>query len=292
VEAAGAAPAQPFVSIVVPTSNRAGLLRDSLETLLHQRYPSGSYEVVVVDNGSRDDTSLLMRSVVGAAGGPRVRFVSLATADANGARNSGIRAAHGDPICIVDDDVLIPPGWLAALVAAAGRSPDAGCLGGPVRALPDARRHRCAQHPTGGATFDEGAEERPVTEVWGANMAVRRAWLDRVGPFREGLARAQEWEWEQRLLAAGGQIVYVPDAWLWHVGRRRRTLRAAFLRGLMVGRRSVSTPLPRAARYIADALAHGLRFGCRQGAVEAARHSGLAAGILVERLRESLGTKA
>jgi GT2 family glycosyltransferase len=284
--ATGAADAaQPFASVVVPTSNRAGLLSESLETLLCQRYPSESYEVLVVGNGSHDDTSLLMRSLLGGARRPELRFLCLTTADANAARNSGVRAARGDPICIVDDDVLIPPDWLAALVAAAQRHPDAGCLGGPVRALPGGKAYRCPQHETGAATFDEGPEERAVDEVWGANMAIRRSSVERVGPFREGLARAQEWEWEQRLLDTGGRIVYVPGAWLWHVGRRRRTVREAFLRGVMVGRRRKSTPLSRAARYVAGALGHAVRSRCRHGVVEGARHVGLASGILAERLR-------
>jgi GT2 family glycosyltransferase len=284
VAAGAAGAARPFASIVVPTSNRARLLSESLETLLCQRYPSESYEVLVVDNGSHDDTPLLMRSLLGGARRPDLRFLSLTTADANAARNSGVRAARGDPICIVDDDVLIPPGWLAALVAAAQRNPDAGCLGGPVRALPGGTAYRCPQHGSA-ATFDEGPDERAVDEVWGANMAIRRSSADRVGPFREGLARAQEWEWEQRLLETGGRIVYVPGAWLWHVGRSRRTVRDAFLRGVMVGRRRRSTPLSTAARYVAGALGHAVRSRCRHGVVEGARHLGLASGILAERLR-------
>ena len=276
----------PFVSVVVPTSNRAELLTRCVESLRRQDYPAGSFELIVVDNGSTDHTPLLLHALGELPRLPEIRSLRLARRDANSARNAGVDAARGDPICIVDDDVLAPPGWLAALVAGALRHPDAGCLGGPIRILTGNRSSRCAQHPTAGMTFDEGAHEKVVGEIWGGNMAVRRSALAAVGPFREGLPRQQEWEWEQRLLECGGHMVYVPDAWLWHVGARSRTLTEAFMRGYMIGGRRTSTPPARAARYVAGAVAHAARARCRQGLVEGARHTGLLLGIVAARLRE------
>jgi GT2 family glycosyltransferase len=271
----------PFVSVVVPTSNRLAYLSRCVESLLAQEYPQDRYEVVLVQNGSCDGTGEWIHSL----DDPRVRALRLPEADANSARNAGARAAAGDLICIVDDDVVAPPGWLAALVAGAGRNPGAGCLGGPIRNLDDRALSRCRTHPTSGTTLDKGPDERPVGEVWGANMAVRRASFERVGPFREGLRHQQEWEWQQRLLAAGGWIVYVPDAWLRHARAYPRSPRNAFARGYTIGTHRPHTPIPPALRWAGTALAHGLHARCRQGFLEGARHLGLIAGVLAARTR-------
>ncbi len=92
-----------------------------------------------------------------------------------------------------------------------------------------------------GTSLDEGPHDKEFIEVWGCNMAVSRDALERVGPFREGLRIQQEWEWQRRLLAAGGRTFYVADAWLHHRRladdmRPIRLMRDSFTRGWRLGR--------------------------------------------------------
>ncbi len=232
--------------------------------------------MIVVDAGS----SLPLRAQ-GADVGLR-----LESADANAARNAGIAAARGELIVLIDDDVAVPPGWLAALVAGAARWPQADCFGGPVKPVLSGPLPRlCGEHGLAGTAFGDGDVERSVLEVWGGNMAIRRSALARVGDFREGLAFHQEWEWEQRLLATGGRIVYLPDAWLWHhiaPGKLRPAtlvheyLRRGYVRGSLDPSVSGSGSLRR-GRYW---LAHALRTGCTRGWTEAARSLGLWCGTI------------
>jgi glycosyltransferase involved in cell wall biosynthesis len=280
--------AEPFVSVVVPTSNRAGLLTDCLAGLGAQDYPRDRYEVVVVDNGSTDGTAAVVAAAA-AAGAPAVRGMRPAEPDANAARNAGVDAARGDPICLVDDDTVIPAGWLSALVAGALRNPTAGCLGGPVSArFEHAPPRTCPVHDLAGMTLDEGDAETDIGEVWGMNMAIRRFAFDAVGPFRPGLRWHQEWEWEQRLLAAGGRIVYVPGAGLAH-RRGRGDLRVPALaweflqRGYLLGTLGKHVPPREAARQAWAQLRHGLRGRCTRGITEAARTTGLLCAALVRR---------
>src|SRR5204862_7056439 len=94
-----------FVSVVVPTWNRADLLPDCLRSLRAQDYPADRFEIVVLDNGSSDATADVVRPFMD-VGGPSVRYVRLERhGSLNVARNAAIAAAHGDPICFVDDDV-------------------------------------------------------------------------------------------------------------------------------------------------------------------------------------------
>src|SRR3954454_12908672 len=101
---------KPLVSVVVPSSNRAAYLEVALASLTAQEL-DGAYEVMVVDDGSRDRTP----DVIEAAGARCLRQER--PRGPNAARNAGILAAEADLVAMVDDDVWAPPGWLEALMA-------------------------------------------------------------------------------------------------------------------------------------------------------------------------------
>ena len=278
----------PFASVVVPTCDRSELLAGCVQSLLAQGYPADRFEIVIVDNGSVDATPRLLAAWEQRTVPPAFRCLTLPERDANTARNAGAAAARGDPICFVDDDVVAPPGWLGALVAGAGRDPAAGCVGGPIRprfAYPPPRT--CDRHVLPGSILDEGPEERTVNEVWGGNMALRRFALDATGGFREGLRFHQEWEWQQRLLAGGGHIRYVPDAWLWHCHARPQRIPSLlyeyFRRGYIKAALGYSVPPRQAARNAGAHLRHALRARCARGLMEAARSCGLLCHALLRR---------
>src|SRR2546430_10472903 len=139
-----------LVSVVVPTWNRAALLRDALASLASQDYPPERYEIVVVDDGSTDATSAVAADSVESDSLPRVQYVRQAHAGLNAARNAGIAAAKGDLICFVDDDVEAPRAWLRAIVQGAARHPYAGCLGGPIHLRIEGRHPRlCSKEDLG-----------------------------------------------------------------------------------------------------------------------------------------------
>ncbi|MGH2803374.1 MAG: glycosyltransferase family 2 protein, partial [Thermoleophilaceae bacterium] len=99
----------PVVSVVVPTRGRAAYLEVTLDSLLAQR-TEVPHEILVVDDGAADDT----RGV--AAARPRVRYVAHdGKRGLNVARNTGVRESRAPLVAFVDDDVLVPPGWLDAL---------------------------------------------------------------------------------------------------------------------------------------------------------------------------------
>jgi GT2 family glycosyltransferase len=279
---------QPFASIVIATRGRRGALLDALESLLSQDYPAERYEIVVVANGTA------VPPVVEAS--PRVRLVSLPEANASRARNAGVGASRGDPVVFVDDDVVAPPGWLRALVTGSLRHREAGCVGGPVRARFDARPPRtCERHELAGTVLDEGADEREIDEVWGANMAVTRKALELTGPLLERTRAVEESEWQQRLLRAGGRVVYVPDAWLWHrraAGDLRMPVlvRRAFQLGYTVVALGQEGPAAKFFRQLIDSLRHALRARCTRGLTDAARALGSLWAIAVGRRRRPWAT--
>ena len=271
----------PFVSVVVPTRNRADLLADCLASLLSQDYLADQFEIIIVDDGSTDDTPALVRSLQQSSTG-RTHYQAQSHQGVNAARNRGIRAARGALICFVDDDVDIPLGWLKALVAAAFRHPQAGCLGGMIRVRFEGRPPRsCPKElERSEGELDYGSSEKPVHQVYGGNLMLRRWAIDRIGPFRTGMSGpCDEIEWQRRLRRDGIEIVYVPSAWLWHRRteadlRRRLLVTKKFWQGVkyasymhILGEHlSVAEALWRLCR---DAL-HAVRRRCFGGIMQAA----------------------
>ena len=145
----------PVVSVVVPTRGRAAYLEVTLDSLLEQRGGIAS-EILVVDDGVGPATA----AAVGAR--PR-RPLRPARAGARPERRPQHRPARGRAplIAFVDDDVLVPPGWLEALVEGAQRNPDADAFGGPIRARLEGRPPRsCGREQPPITTLDLG-DRRP-----------------------------------------------------------------------------------------------------------------------------------
>lgn len=208
----------PFVSVVVPTRNRAGLLVECIEGLTRQEYPRELYEVIVVDDGSSDDTPSRIAPSSSSGLLPKVLYVRQECRGLNVARNTGIRTARGDPICLVDDDTYAPSGWLLHLVSGSQRYPEAGCLGGPIRLRVEGKLPRhCGREKLGETEFDLGTADALTRCVFGANMAIRRASIEIAGEFNEALSGpGDDEEWQLRVWKRQSFVVYVHEAWLWH----------------------------------------------------------------------------
>jgi glycosyltransferase involved in cell wall biosynthesis len=276
----------PVVSVVIPTRGRAEYLEVALDSLARQDLAE-PYEVIVVDDGTTDRTP----EVVAAAGARSVRHEERRTL--NAARNSGAAAAGADLLAFTDDDVSAPAGWLRELVDGARRHPGAEAFGGPIRARLEGSAPRgCGREPPPLTTLDLGPGDREARRVWGANMAVRRAAIDRVGGFDESITRphGDEEEWLERLRAAGGRVVYLAGAGLDHrrAGddlRLHRLARAAYVRGRAARasdrRRQAAPSLGRELRVLAGCGWHTVRRACPQGVIMGA-HS---AGRLAETVR-------
>jgi glycosyltransferase involved in cell wall biosynthesis len=231
----------PALAVVIPTRDRADLLADCLRSLAAQG--TSDLEVLVVDDGSDAPLAPVVRDV-----DARFRCHRQEPAGLNAARNAGARLTTAPVIAYLDDDTLLRPGWAAAVAAAFAQTGCSG-LGGRVElALPapappwltHKRRRYLAELELGGERQWLDGIPLPV----GANCAVRRDELERVGPFREGLDRvgpslisSGETEFFLRLRRAGGRLLYDPGAAVVHrVPAERMTLewfhRRAYAQGV------------------------------------------------------------
>jgi glycosyltransferase involved in cell wall biosynthesis len=138
----------PVVSVVVPTRGRAAYLEVTLDSLLAQR-TEAEYEIVVVDDGAPDATAAVVTDR------PGVRYASHGEGRGlNAARNTGLRESRAPLIAFVDDDVLVPPGWVDALVEGSQRHTTAEAFAGPIRARFEGRTPRGC-----------GREDPPITTL-------------------------------------------------------------------------------------------------------------------------------
>ena len=99
----------PFFSVIIPTYNRSEDLKRSLESVLLQSFTD--FEVIVVDDGSTDDTAQVVRSF----SDERVRYIYQDNSERSAARNNGIRNASGKYICLLDSDDIYYPEHLDTL---------------------------------------------------------------------------------------------------------------------------------------------------------------------------------
>jgi len=256
----------PPASIVFPTRNRRDYLAVALASVAPQAAARGA-EIVVVEDDAEDAPTRALAERHGAI------YVALgAPRGINVARNACVAHSTGDLVCFLDDDVEVWPGWLDALLDAA---PGHEALGGPIRPRIEGNLHACGREPLPVTALDLGPEDGEAEFVWGANMALRRSALDRIGPFDERLGGAgDEEDWQRRLRGAGGTVGYVAKAGVDHrrVGadaKLRALSRANFYRGRAARRYDVykrSQPsLLNELRTLAGCLVHVVRFRCGVG---------------------------
>jgi len=231
-------------SIVVPTFNRAVNLRETLGGLAGLA-TTDSWELIVVDNNSTDDTRQVVESAV--PGFPvEIRYVFEQEQGRSAALNAGICVAGGDIIVTTDDDVQVEPDWLNR-AAEALDALDCDYVGGKV--LPIWKGARPFWIPDHGgkqwaviALLDYGPEPIPFYKYahrvpLGVNMAFRREafehaglWSNRVGRKKGTLLGQEVREWMLRARAAKLRGYYTPAMVVWHVIQGDRLTRAYFRR--------------------------------------------------------------
>ena len=109
------------VAIIIVTHNRAGLLREAIESVLAQTYPH--IEITVVDNGSTDDTGAVVNAYAG-----RVRYFKQDNQGVAAARNVGIEVSTGDYVGVLDDDDTYLPTKIERQVAILDAHPELGLV--------------------------------------------------------------------------------------------------------------------------------------------------------------------
>jgi GT2 family glycosyltransferase len=215
-------PEAPFFSIIIPNWNGARHLPTCLDALRRQTYRA--FEVILVDNGSTDESLALVKRDY-----PEVQVLRLPrNRGLTGACNAGAALARGDVLVMLNNDTEADPGWLEALAATLRAHPDAGAVASKLLLFD----RRDVLHSAGdfygidgipgnrGVWQQDQGQYDDQVEVFGAcggAAAYRRAAWEEAGGFDEGFfmyCEDVDLAWRLRLL--GWRAVFAPAARVYH----------------------------------------------------------------------------
>lgn len=169
-----------LISLILCTRNRADALGDALAALRRLSYDRDR-EAVIVDNGSSDTTRAVIEAFARQAPFP-VRYVWQPVKGLSNARNAGLAAAQGEIIAFTDDDCYVAPDFLAEIARAFAAEPRLGFVSGRILLHDPTDYPMTINESTEPLVFPPGRYLHPGA-IKGANLAFRRAALDRVGGF-------------------------------------------------------------------------------------------------------------
>jgi GT2 family glycosyltransferase len=212
----------PESSVVLCTYNRSAMVARALAALREQSLPPDAFEIVVVDDGSTDDTPQVL-----AAAAREMPNLKRLTHPLNrglaASRNTGVAAARADRLLFTDDDCIPERHWAERLSAALDDRPVVvGAIDSP-KAPFLTLCHNVAQFHG----FSPGGPRGPVDFIAGANMGLRRRLVAELGGFDSRLHCAEDTEFGLRARLRGYRLFHMPDAVITHIPDRT-TLRAIF----------------------------------------------------------------
>jgi len=185
---------EPFVSVIVPTRNHARALQTAVASIVAQDYPAAGFEILIVDNGSTDDTRSISEKAIAANPGHRIKYILEPTPGLLSGRHRGAEEAQGAILVFVDDDIEVVAGWLAGIVSIF-EDTSVHLVGGPSRPLYEVQPPKWMDrylkirngHIICGSLslFDIGPQTTPIdpTFVWGLNFSIRKETLLKLGGF-------------------------------------------------------------------------------------------------------------
>lgn len=204
----------PRASVVVCSYNGSRTIAETLEELVRLDYPN--YEIIVVDDGSTDNTAAIASQY-------DVRLIRTENQGLSAARNTGAKAATGEIVAYIDDDAIPDRHWLQYIAHTLRTSEHAGVGGPNIPPLRDGVIADCVASSPGGPVHVL-VSDREAEHIPGCNCAFRRDRLQALGgfdPFFRVAGDDVDLCW--RMLDRGWTLGFHPGAMVWH--HRRKSIR-------------------------------------------------------------------
>lgn len=262
------------LSVIIPTYNRAASLKRALASAVSLDYLPERFEIIVVDNGSTDETRAVVSEAQNIKPSFRLHYVKEDRLGLHNARHAGVLAATGEILIFTDDDATFETDWLRAYAQAFASQPDMAAAGGPVRPRWEIPPPEWLVNFMGAArTFGVYSLMEPFDDFrlsaegvfFGVNMAIRTTILKEVGGFNpeafgpvwlgDGETGLNHKLWDRGML-----VGYVPDALVYHhIPPERMTMRYLRGRASNQGACDLYTDYHRTRPHIAWILARACR---------------------------------
>lgn len=212
----------PSVSIIVPVYNDISRVGGCIDNLMVLSYPPTDFEVIIVDNGSTDGTYDLLSSRLKKEALPAVRLVKCPIPGSYAARNEGLKFARGQFIAFTDSDCLVSPDWLSSLKKAWACQNGDVIIAGKVTFFADKDKYTEQSALDFESIFSMKQDENAVRgKCITANFFCSKSLIDKFIGFNEKLKSGGDVEFSQRVVNAGGAVVYCKDAEVLHPSRNK-----------------------------------------------------------------------
>ena len=231
------------LSLVIATYNRAEQLMVTLGSVAMQNAEAESWECIVVDNNSSDNTRERVEAFKSEHNSLNIRYIFEQNQGLSYARHAGIVASRGDIVAFIDDDERIVSDFVSAYIDLFDQHPDAMAAGGEI----------IAEYPTGRPRWMSRYTERPIANPMsfgdrvklfpssripgGGNMAMRRRVFDSIGMFNTSLGRTgkrllggEESDLFERIVKHEYRVYYAPRAVMYHIIPKEKLSRDYFVR--------------------------------------------------------------
>jgi glucosyl-dolichyl phosphate glucuronosyltransferase len=215
---------EPVISVVICTYNRDKFIGDTLNCISKQTLSPATFELIVVDNNSTDDTAAITRRFIDEHPFLNARYVHEPNKGLSFARNRGIKESSADIIAYIDDDVILTNDYLEAIYNFFTTHQSAAGMGGKtLPRFPDGDPPKWLSSYLAGitGTVDHGNQMRRFSRRMkypgGCNMAYKKDILLQAGGFNNELkARADDKYIFEKIKKINDEIWYVPDAFSLH----------------------------------------------------------------------------
>jgi glycosyltransferase involved in cell wall biosynthesis len=205
------------VSVVISSYNRCEMLPRAIESILQQNPSQLTFELIIVNNNSTDDTKQVVESFID-RGHRNVRYVFEAKQGPSHGRNAGVANARAKIIAFTDDDVHVGPDWLNNIKRAFDNNPAVDCVAGKIlpawTTVPPSWLTGDHWGPLAIADYgDRIILSAPNTPIcWStSNIAFRSSVFERIGGFSGEFRRSQDREFMCRFMDDDGHMLYAPD---------------------------------------------------------------------------------
>lgn len=205
------------ISVIIPTYNRAPVLEKCLEALSNQSVSSEMYEVIVSDDGSKDDTRKIAEDAI-KKNKCQINYLWQTNKGANAARNNAIRASRGKLLLFINDDTIAIPKMLEHHLQTHEQYPEENiAVLGRMTVSPKVPYSIFAKlHLDANYGLWEGMVELDWLAFYTCNVSVKKSFLLKYGLFEESIRYHEDVELSERLSHFGFKIIYNPDALGYH----------------------------------------------------------------------------
>lgn len=265
------------ISAIICTYNRSKFVLRAIESLARQTLNRNDYEILVVDNGSKDDTRQQVEDKLCSV--PNLRCVYEPRVGLSVARNTGLASSRGRILTFMDDDAIACPGYLEEILRVfQSVQPSPGLLCGPVEPIWGAQRPAWLKDDLLGyySILNWSESPRALEEdewIAGANFAVARNVISACGCFDEHLGRkgasllcGEDTALSDRIRKAGYIAYYAPSVVVQHHIHAERLSKAWFYRRVFWGAvsegivdKQTTTARGKSIRYIYKRVRHSCR---------------------------------